>query len=273
MPLVSEHFKTNTMHMIVWLRIFSVLAVSPLVLFYGLPSDPVYYAAIAGVVILVAITDFIYFGSAARNGAGVTTRIQPFEVFATFVLWTAITPSLLQTYFDSPLRSLCMLLSLLGCVYFALRLQHHEISRRTFRTLLPVILLGALIIVLSKTAMNHSPPHSGVYGYIFLQGLGILAIYSVLMRFMPHKFPRMTRDHFVLKAGLFMALCSLAHLFAKYYAFKMVVNPAYVTVVGLTAPLWVWLYYKLTGRPDHDDVKAGFGVVVCAAILIILTQI
>ncbi|MFN3826680.1 MAG: hypothetical protein ACK4NR_03540 [Micavibrio sp.] len=273
MPLVSEHFKVNTMHMIVWLRIISVAAVSPLVMLYGLPSDPIYYLSIVGVIIMVAVTDLIYFGSAARNGAGVTTRVQPFEVFATFFLWTIVTPSLMQSYFDTPWRSLWMILALSGCVYFALRMQHHDISRRTFRTMLPVIGLGALMIVLSKTAMNHSPPHSGVYGYIFLQGMGVLLVYGILMRFWPAKFPTMRKDKAVLKAGLFMAICSLGHLFSKYYAFKMVVNPAYVTVVGLTAPLWVWLYYKLVKRPDNDDVVAGFGVVICAVVLIILTRL
>ncbi len=42
-----------------------------------------------------------------------------------------------------------------------------------------------------------------------------------------------------------MALASAAHLICKSYAYIIVDNPAYVSVVILTTPLWVMLYYKL----------------------------
>ncbi len=69
-----------------------------------------------------------------------------------------------------------------------------------------------------------------------------------------------------------MALCSITHIATKNIAYTYVVNPAYVTLIGLSTPLFVAIFYHLTKRQDDTDSIAGFGIVISAVFLIILTR-
>ena len=57
----------------------------------------------------------------------------------------------------------------------------------------------------------------------------------------------------------------------KNYAMVYVPNPAYQAAIGLTAPLFVALFYLLVKHREEGDVKNGMGVVACAVLLALAT--
>ncbi len=144
----------------------------------------------------------------------------------------------------------------------------------------PAILAGATGIVFGKLAMEHSPLHSGVVYFAFIQSCVTLAILLLLMNlpFLKRKLPHLTMesrlfDKKTILAGALVAFFWLLHMPAKYYGISLVENPAYVTVIALTAPFWILLAYKLIGHKEDSDVWSGLGIVFCAMLLVAFTQL
>ncbi|MCK5373795.1 MAG: hypothetical protein KAJ40_00775 [Alphaproteobacteria bacterium] len=114
----------------------------------------------------------------------------------------------------------------------------------------------------------------------FLQCLIVLSFYIIIMkipsltRHLPHKdMISGIKDKTVLLAGACMAVAWLLHTPSKWVAITLIENPAYVTMIGLTASLWVLLFYKITGRKETADIWSGLGIVACVAILVMFTQL
>lgn len=279
-PLVSEHFKARALDILFGGRVLVALVTLPVVLSLPVPQDPVFYLLVVCTAAVFSASDLIYFARAIDTGAGAVTRIEGLVVGVTFILWTAITPSLLLNYFHEPLRFAGIALSLAGSVYFTLRLRRCELNARLLRSMAPMILLGALGIVFGKSAMAHAPQHSAVWYYTFLQSMLVLSIYGAIMtsRRLARYFPALAGQKALppgrmVFAALCMGACWAVHTPAKYYAISVVENPAYVTVIGLTAPLWVMLAYRLVGRREQGDVRSGLGIVFCAFLLVVFTQL
>lgn len=278
--LLNEYFKVRSIHLLFWMRLFNALMLLPAAFFIPWPSEPIFYILVLMTSIMFAYNDVMYFGLVAKVGAGVVSRIQPLEVGLTFVLWVVISPWLITSYMEEPLRALGIVAALFGSIYFSLRLRRCKISQDTFRFLLPAICIGGVGIVISSTAMQHSDYVSGVFWYAFLQSILGVIIYTVVFR-IPALSDKVVHlgtsaaltDKRVIIAGLCMALGWLIHTPSKYFAISSVENPAYVTVIGLTGPFWILLIYKLIRRREEADVISGLGIVVCAILLVIFTQL
>lgn len=277
--LVNEIFRVRSLHLLFWMRLIAFAACLPFLSVFPLPTDPAFYLLMLASAAIFASSDVAAIGMSGKNGAGSVSRIEPLTVGTTFILWCAISPQTLGDYAASPLRALGIAGSLAGCLYFALRLRHCEISRETLRVMTPFILSAAVGITIGKTAMNHVPPPAGVYFYALLQcGLSVL-FYGAAM-----KIPALARripdfgstsdlvNRKTLLAGACGAAIWLVHAPSKYAAISMVENPAYVTVIGLTAPLWVLLAHKIMGKKERGDVISGLGIVACAALLVIFSR-
>lgn len=272
MPLTSERFKiVPTTNLLVLTRLFAFIFLLPLALTVDWPTSPLFYFCTISAAVIIMFTDILLFRTAAQNGAGVTTRIEPLAAFTTFMLWTAITPALLADYIDTPLRSLGIIAAIGGAAFFAVRLYHCPISRQALKKLLPVVLLGAVIIVFSKTAMNHSDSN-GPFLYAFLQACIIGPGYLLLMKLKPERYPPLKHSKTVWLSGFVMAIASTIHIVSKQSAIQLVENPAYVLVIGLTAPLWVLAFYRMIKHEERGDILSGLGIVACAALLVICTQ-
>lgn len=277
--LVNEIFRVRSLHLLLWMRSIVFVVCLPFLFVFPLPDNPVFYLLMLCSAAIFSASDVAAIGMSGKNGAGSVSRIEPLTVGTTFILWCAISPQTLGDYAASPLRALGIIASLLGCLYFALRLRHCEISRETLRVMTPFILSGAIGITIGKTAMSLVPPPAGVYYYALLQcGLSAL-FYGAAMKIpaLARRIPDFgsTSDLFARRtvlAGLCGAIIWLVHTPSKYAAISMVENPAYVTMIGLTAPLWVLLVHKIMGKKERADVLSGLGIVACAALLVVFSR-
>lgn len=277
--LVNEIFRVGAIHLAWWMRGIVFAFCLPFLSVFAWPDDPVFYLLMFCSAAIFSTSDIAALGMSGKNGAGSVSRIEPLTVGSTFVLWCALTPQMVFQYLNEPLRALGIIATLLGCLYFALRLRRCEINRETLRVLSPFILSGAVGIVLGKMAMDRVPPPEGAYFYALLQcGLAFF-FYSAAMRIsaVSSRIPAFGSssglfDRRVMLAGFCGAMVWLIHAPSKYTAISMVENPAYVTVIGLTGPLWVLLAHKIMGTKERGDVVSGLGIVLCAALLVIFSR-
>jgi len=280
--LVNEYFKVNPAQFLWWMRLFNILALLPAAFFIPCPVDPLFYVFVISGGVLFAYYDVILHEQTAENGAGVVSRIMALSVGAMFILWTAITPSLALEYLGHPLRSAGILGALGGGIYFALKLRHCEISLRALRRMFPAMLLAAIGVVLGKLAMNHAQIYSGVVYYALVQSVTVFCIYMLTLKIPAlsrrvhapqpslHSF---IRDKRILAAGACSSVFWITQALLKWFAIWQVENPAYVTMIGLSGPLWILLVYKLAGRKETANIWPGLGIVACALLLVAFTSL
>jgi hypothetical protein len=273
MALVSEFYKLPTVPRLFWLRVFSLVAALPFAFVIDWPDNPRFYICVFALTAIICLTDILYYGSARDNGAGPTSRIEPLSTLLTFVAWTAITPSQFEAYTAQPLRALGILGCFLVAGYCAMELRHSPISLATLKKLSVFIVLMVAVNILGKTGMDAggNPLHA-VVAYVIIQA-GVLIVFNGVLGTVwarIHGSIKPTRG-LLISAGM-MAVGSLAHVMTKNVAYTFVSNPAYVSIVLLSAPLFVSVFYHFKKRPDDASVLAGFGIVASAAALIVLTR-
>lgn len=268
MPILHEKIRAERLSMLFWLRTVMLIIALPVLFIVGWPTDPVFYVATFVTAFIWAYADLSSFRATEEFGAGAITRLIPLNVLVTFVMWIVIDPDVLYGYLDNPVQGAGIVAATCGAVFFAMRMQKNPVSRHALRALGPVILMSGMGVVFAKIALDQADMHSGVFGYMVVQAFFMILIFGALEAVW-HPVPRAVfAGRVAIQTGFLMGLNSVAHLIFKSYAYQLVANPAYVSVVILTTPLWVLLYYRLVKKQVVGDIKAGLAVVVCAAALI-----
>ena len=268
MPILHEKICAERLSMLFWLRTVMLIIALPVLFVVGWPTDPVFYVATFATAFIWAYADLSSFRATEEFGAGPITRLIPLNVLVTFVMWIVIDPDVLYGYLDNPVQGAGIIAATCGAVFFAMRMQKNPVSRQALRALGPVILMSGMGVVFAKIALEQADMHSGVFGYMVVQAFFMILIFGALEAVW-HPVPRAVfAGRVAIQTGFLMGLNSIAHLIFKSYAYQLVANPAYVSVVILTTPLLVLLYYRLVKKQIVGDVKAGLAVVVCVAALV-----
>jgi hypothetical protein len=267
MPILHEKIRAERLSMLFWLRTVMLVIALPALFIVGWPTDPVFYVATFVTAFIWAYADLSSFRATEEFGAGAITRLIPLNVLVTFVMWIVIQPDVLYGYLENPVQGAGIVAATCGAVFFAMQMQRNPVSRHALRALGPVILMSGMGVVFAKIALDRADMHSGVFGYMVVQAFFMILIFGALEAVW-HPVPRAVfAGRVAIQTGFLMGLNSVVHLIFKSYAYQLVANPAYVSVVILTTPLWVLLYYRLAKKQNVGDIKAGLAVVVCAAAL------
>ncbi len=273
MYLVNQYVKVPGVYLVIMSRIFVILATVGPSLYFGMPTDHLFYLGVGITAVVGVMGDVRVFNVSAKYGGGVTSRVMPLQVFGGFLLWLAIHPEQIGGFFENPLRGAGVLLAMSLCIWFSSRLHRCHVSKKAFIELLPAIFFYAITITFNKFAVDHAEINSGVYNYMFVQCLMAVPMFGVYGYIGRKKHLEVTKflSRKVLIGSLIMFATWVGHMIFKLYAMAWTENPAYVASIILTAPLWISLYYKLTGHKEDVDVRSGYGVVLSAILLALFT--
>lgn len=272
--LASDLIKLPTVARLFWVRLITFLAAIGFAFSIQWPQDIVFYQCMLGLSVLIGISDIMYYGAARDLGAGVVTRTEPLSVLLTFIAWTALTPSLLNTYMSDPLHAVGIIACFAVATYCALHMRHCAVGFAALKRLAPVVVMMVGVTILAKIGMDRGgDPQDAIIAYLVVQSALMVLFYGVMAVVKPSYTGSIKPTRALLKGAGIMAVFSIGHIATKNVAFMMVPNPAYVTIIILAAPLFVTLFDKLIGREDDADIKAGLGIVASAVVLIILTKV
>lgn len=266
--LLIQHHKTDGQAVGWWFRGLGLLVVLPFLAWFDFPTAWQFWALAIASACLLSVTDVIVYNAAATVGAGPTGRLRRISILLTFLLWLAIDPTQADKLIENPLLAALVFAIHALCVFFALRLRHNDFSWQALRLLAGPILSSALAPIMLKLCYDYvDNVTQGAMAYLFIQTLFVLIIWTVrdaMRGKLTFALPR--------KQGwaALIGAVTLLDLIVKLYAYFYVANPAYVAVVQLTETVWVLAYHKIRGIKDQSDVASGMGIVVCAAVLILL---
>ena len=268
--LLQEKFKVNGFALAYWNKIACVAVTTPFVVYYGFPHEIMFYIFMGLSALLYAVSDVVFFRTIPDVGAGTVSRILPASVILSFMLWFAIDPSSFGNYLQRPFIATLIFLVLCLWVYFATHLRKCAVSMKAARTVWFVIFASTVGPLLAKEVTNSTDIVRGLYGYAFVQALMMIIIWTF---FFHMKKPLTTAILFSRKIwpyGLMIGCINALSVLLGVIALYHVDNPAYTSAVGFLNSIFILGAYALMGRKNDGNVVAGIGMVVCAALLIVL---
>lgn len=272
-PLVQERFKADGLALALWLKVFLSILALPSVFYFGLPTDPVFYFYMAVTAILYAVSDVVYFRSVPVVGSGVVTRLLPISVVVTFFVWFIVDPDLWRDYWASPLKMVGIAAIFAAFLFFATRLKQCSVSWQGLRLLWPVILAACIGPVFSKMAMAYAGDVQAPFAYIAVQSPMMAAFMAFYYRaYKP--IPRSTMfAPVVIRMGMVMSVILGLVILLKMKAFQLVDNPGFASMVMFSDALFVLLIYRLIGRKESANIRAGLGIVACAIGVLVVKEL
>lgn len=274
MFLVNQYLKQPGHVLIFWSRVIVLAVMSPFILHLPWPKSPLFYMIVFLSVLFGTFADIRLVNVSARYGGGVVSRLQPLIVVISFFLWFLFDPGLLEKYLAHPLQTTGIVAALLAIVYFSSRLKKCEITTAAFLLMLPALLGYSLTTVLNKYAMHQGDMTGTVFGYMYVQSFFAVLMLGGYTAWREKRKPAVTlwRTRAMVLAATIFAASWICHMTFKNYAMVFTPNPSYQAALNLTAPLFISLYYAATGHREESDVKSGYGMVIAAVLLSIISS-
>ena len=274
---VNQRYRVDG-YMLAALRGFGVSLCSlPFLFFVNLPLDWNFLlrAFIQG--ILTGFFTSRIYNSVALFGAGATSRIMVLSIVISAILWWGMHPDYFFTLLKNPLLFAGIILSIAAVIFGYLRMSDHSRSEGIVRYMALAVVIGAIMSVNRKSLMGIDGFLAGNTMYftvsMFVSGIYNTAAYMLANKSKPVEFLKLASEVRSLKSGGIVTLTSALSLFFCDYALSQAPNPAYVSALGLSSPLWVLLYNKLSGYQNNFR-KSGLAILLAStASLIILGEI
>jgi len=268
--LIQEKYKAPGFATAFWNKVMCAIAMVPFVIETGLPTNPYFYVLLAIQGLMWVISDVIFYRGINEVGAGVVSRLLPIGTLISFLLWFAVDWPLAIAFISTPVHSAAVFAVLSLSAFFAWNLRTCPVTRNAIRVLWFTLLANVVGTVFTKYITQQTDVGTGVYGYVFTEALIMM---SFMMIYYAVKRPVPANVMFApatIKAGLAVGLASAFAIAATLYAFYNVDNPAYARAVRYLDAVMIFFIYRATGRPNEGKLWAGFGIVACAAALIVL---
>lgn len=236
----------------------------------GAPTEPLFYVFTAAAAAIWCINDLVYFNAVKNHGAALLSRLWPMGTVLGFVAWFVVKPDLFTAYMADIPRFAGLSFAVLLCAGCAIMLQRCAFSAAALRAVWHVILLGVVGVICLKTAIDYAPAAQSVFGYLGIEAAIMLCFYAV---FFGLRRPAAYREIFSrtgLKTGGAVGFFLVAAGVVRLYAFDIADHPAFVTAVCMLDVVWLMVFGRLSGWPDHSNKWAGFGIVAAAIMLAFL---
>lgn len=273
MMLVQERLKVHGFAMAFWNKVACAAFMAPLVLYFGVPTDWVFYALVAGQAMLWVVSDVIFFTAIPKVGAGVVSRVLPVSVILTFCLWFFFDPGLFHHYLETPLRSGMVFITLCASVYFATRLKHCPVSWEAFRLIWFVVFAAVVGPLAFKLVTQHADIQRGPFTFVFFEAMVMVMCWSVWSYWRKPAPREILFSKKAIMAGFTIGSVSSLMVASNFAAFFYVDNPGLVPAIKFADTMIILIAYKMMGRKESADVLSGLGIVACAAAIVLLKSV
>lgn len=274
--LVSQKYKIDGVLMS-GLRGVGVAAIySPAAFFVPFPESPEFWALIVLEGVLSSFFNSRLYASAARFGAGTTSRISMLAVPIGLVMWWIIMPKRFFELEGAPLVFAGLAVSMAAiCLSFYKMSSGGGAMRGQLAFLTPAVVVLAVMMIVRKVAMEAVAFESAAVYYplcaIFLSGAINLTVFALHSG--GAKLVGALSSKRIITAGILMSAVSSATIFFGNLSALYVPNPAYLSALSLTAPLWIMVADKFLGVPDKVDSRWLAAMLLSICALIFFAQI
>lgn len=210
--------------------------------------------------------------SAARYGAGSTSRISVLAIAFGVVFWWIIDYKRFFALLENPFILSGILISLcVVCVgFYFMALRGSQSKPGELKYLMPAVIVSAVMLINRKEIMENADFFTAAVYYcsvsIFLSGFSNLSIYAFKSGITKLKKDFSNRK--ILLAGVLMAGASSITILCGNTSTLFSPNPAFVNALTLTTPIWVLAFDKFIGK--NSRIAWGGTIVMLIGLLALI---
>lgn len=269
---INRRYKQESFRLNLWRTLFVSLFWLPFAINQTWPRNPFFYLAAVFCGVGIVIGNTIMNDLAARHNGRVAVLHLPLKALVVFVLWPLVDVATRdQLLHEQPWRS-ALALACFGTMVLAVNaMRRNDASWGALRALVPVIVMYSLADIAGRLVLEARPDLMGrMIVYLFI-ATGVSAAASIAV------FPWRPRpelpvwDATLLKVSAMVAVVAVFNHMCFYTALTLAPNPAYVSMIALIAPAWLFAYHKVLNIPDHASPWASVVLVLGAVGLLLVT--
>lgn len=275
--MVNQYAKQSGIQLVFFYRIWVLVILLPFAFWIDWPQDPIFYVMMLIIGCLSAFGDIKVLGGASKYGAGMVSRLMPYQIWVSFFLWFAFDWQLLLSYLEKPLLISIILICMSMTVYFSIRLTKCALSKEAMKEIVPAVLAYGIVLTLAKYALSLADPWHASLAYLSIQTCVLLTVTKL---YATYKKVPLLLDLRSIKQGLFspgvlgVMVFWFAHMLFKNHATILADNPGYINVVLQLSPIFIALIYAIIGHKEQNvDVKSGMGIVLSVLVLVTCTLV
>lgn len=275
--LVNQEYKINGYLLGVWRGFGISIVFFPFIYFLPVPTNAYYWGLLILQGWMMGFYDSHLFFSSANYGAGPTSRIMALAALVTTIIWWLITPSeFLKLYNDGTLF-ITLILILFGFTISYWYMIKDQVSKAVLLYMAPVVLAFSGMSIITKAIAIHGNNVWVSVLYYLVVVTFVSGCYNTYFYIKREKvgFIKFIKNVFawnVVKAGAYVISFSAALIVAKTLSLRESPNPGYVVALVLTSPIFVFWINKYHKIPDDVSVKAGFSMIFCLVLLLLLVN-
>lgn len=269
---INQRYRVDGYMLAAWRGFGISVCAIPFLFFIDYPRELSFWIHAVMQGIMTGFFSSKLYNSAAKFGAGATSRIMVLSIIISAVFWWAIHPINFLALAEKPALLIGIIVSMLMAIFGYLRMSDHSRSEGIVSYMMFAVVVAAIISINRKNLMAIDGFLVGNTIY-FLVSMFVAGLYNALAYFYINKctvgdFFKIATEERSIKSGTIMALMSALSIFFGNYALSTVPNPAYVNALTLTAPLWILLYNKFTGYQNNFR-KSGLAIMLTFTALLI----
>ena len=257
----QEGFRLNF-----WRTLIAAGVWLPLALVQPWPSEVGFYAAAVFGGLGMIVGNVIQNTLSARHNGRVAILWMPMKALLVFFVWAAIDSQARSTFISNPLTA-AAILACFGLMVMALNtMRSNDASWKAVKMVIPVAVLYGFSDIFSRLVITPDQLAGRLEIYFCVATLVSAGASLLLFPFRPNReLPWYTPA--LLKAGALAAVQSTVNQTCFFIALILGPNPAYVSMIILLAPLWLVIYHRVRGIPDHSNPIAGLVMALAALML------
>ena len=241
----------------------------PLALLEKWPTNWLFYGAamFGGVAMIIGFT--IQNNLATKHNGRVAILHGPMKAVVVFMLWACIDQNARDHLFARPLITIGVVACLATMVLALAQFRKNDVSWSSFQAVLPIVVVYAMADLLARLSIAPDVLHERLVVFLFVVALTSASVSLLIWPWRPNpQIPFISKP--LIRHSVRAALTSMANQVCFFIALVTGPSPAYVSLIGLLAPVWLLVYHRVAGVKDDANPMAGTMLVLVAIILMVL---
>lgn len=253
-----------------WRSLIAALIWLPFMLIVPWPTSPWFYlnAFLAGISIFIGFT--VTSNLAKDHNGRVAILHLPLKALLVFFVWLAVSEPARIHFFENMHTAIMAVVAGIIMIVALNQMRRNDVSLGVLKQVAPIVVMYGMgeiftrLVMPADTLLERMP----LYFFITYSMVFLLSIAGYKWRPKP-EMPFYTPQLF--KVATISGVGGIINHSLFLIALVTAPNPAFVSLICLLTPVWLMLYHKWRGIPDHADPKAGFILVLGAMLLVMAT--
>jgi len=268
---INRRFQQEPFRLNLWRTLLASLIWLPLAMLQDWPTEPLFYTTAVFCGLTIIIGNMIMNDLSARMNGRVAVLHIPIKAILVFCMWPLVDEAARNHMLNEEPWQVMAGLMFFGIMVVSINaMRSNDASWSALRALVPVIILYSASDIAGRLVLDPQHLNDHLIVYLFI-ATGVSAVFSLaLYPWRPRpELPLVDRK--MLQAAGWAGVISTLNHTCFFIGLALAPNPAYVSMIALIAPAWLFLYHRVFKIPDNASPWASMVLIMGAIGLLVVT--